>query len=355
MSEFNKEKTNYCKGIGIILMIIHHLYWNVPNIGISINGVALSQRVGILGKVCVSIFLILSGYGIYKSNIKIKNMKKYFSHRIIKTYINYLFIVMISLFIGYTFFYSEITKMLGYGIKAIIRVIITMSGLQYIIGYQGFNPSWWFITLILFCYLIYPYVERIIRKYGFIVLIVYFFISFINILKIGNIQIFNIVFWSFPFVLGVYLAYSNFLEKSYKYIIQNSKRKILLILMLISLCIIRQSLKPQANFSIRIDWLLALIFIIFVNAFFENFRISKKIICNLGKLSMNMYYIHMFITTYYIGWLTYSFKYPIISIIFSIACSYICAYVIEKFKKGIGFYKFEYTLENYFNKLGEKK
>ena len=117
------------------------------------------------------------------------------------------------------------------------------------------------------------------------------------------------------------------------------------------LCIIRQELKPQSNFSLRVDWFLALIFIIFINVFFENFKFSKKIVCKLGKLSMTIYYIHMFITTYYIGTLTYSFKKPIISIIFAIVCSYICAYIIEKFKKIIKFSKFQYNLELYFDKL----
>lgn len=355
MGEFNKEKTNYCKGIAIVLMIIHHLYWNVPNIGIKFDGIAISQRIGILGKVCVSIFLMLSGYGVYKSNKKIKKISFYYSHRLVKIYTNYLFVVIFSLIIGYVFFNQEITAMLGTGIKAMIKIIITMSGLQFFIGYQGFNGSWWFVTLILFCYILYPYIEKKIKIYGSKFLIFCFLISFLNEIKLGKFQLFNLIFWLFPFVLGVYIAHSNFLYKSYKYIKSKVYRKILLIMTLIVLCLIRQGINPQANLSLRIDWILSFIFIIFVNIFYEDFKISKNIICSLGKLSMDMYYVHMFITTYYIGWLTYSFKYPIVSILFCVILSYLSALFIQKLKEVIKFYKFEHNMEIYFSKLGEKK
>ncbi|WP_035280758.1 acyltransferase family protein, partial [Clostridium saccharoperbutylacetonicum] len=65
--DFTVEHTNYCKGIAIILMVIHHLYWNSPGYGIYIGQVTLSQRIAAIGKVCVSIFLLLSGFGLAKT------------------------------------------------------------------------------------------------------------------------------------------------------------------------------------------------------------------------------------------------------------------------------------------------
>lgn len=75
---FNLKHTNYCKGIAIIFMVIHHLFWNVPNIGYMVGDMALSQRIGIIGKVCVSIFLFLSGIGLYKSSPENISYKEFF-------------------------------------------------------------------------------------------------------------------------------------------------------------------------------------------------------------------------------------------------------------------------------------
>ena len=76
MRKFTIEDTNFSKGIAVCFLIVHHLFWDVPNIGLSINGIALSQRIGIVGKVCVAIFLILSGYGINESSKKGLKLKQ---------------------------------------------------------------------------------------------------------------------------------------------------------------------------------------------------------------------------------------------------------------------------------------
>ncbi len=44
MNSFSLNHTNYCKGIAIIFMFVHHLFQNVPNIGYIIGDMALSQN-----------------------------------------------------------------------------------------------------------------------------------------------------------------------------------------------------------------------------------------------------------------------------------------------------------------------
>lgn len=76
---FTKEDTKIIKGIAIILMLIHHL-WGFPDriIGgelkhiLNIDGKSIISLIGAYGKICVSIFFFLGGYGIYM-NAKKKN------------------------------------------------------------------------------------------------------------------------------------------------------------------------------------------------------------------------------------------------------------------------------------------
>lgn len=63
------NKSNYLKGIAIILMLIHHLFAypirispDIPVYHI-VNSVDLEMYLGLFGKICVSMFLFLSGYG----------------------------------------------------------------------------------------------------------------------------------------------------------------------------------------------------------------------------------------------------------------------------------------------------
>jgi uncharacterized membrane protein len=77
--EFTKEKTNIAKGIAICLMIAFHLYTFEERL---INGNTFIPTIpffnaehylGNFGNICVSIFLFLSGYGMYLGSQKSPN------------------------------------------------------------------------------------------------------------------------------------------------------------------------------------------------------------------------------------------------------------------------------------------
>lgn len=65
--KFDKRVTNICKGIAVILMLIHHIFPGMTGYGLKLANTWVLPQVAILGKVCVSIFLVLSGYGLYES------------------------------------------------------------------------------------------------------------------------------------------------------------------------------------------------------------------------------------------------------------------------------------------------
>lgn len=345
-ADFNILNTNFAKGIGIFMMIIHHLFWNVPNIGVMIGGISISQRIGIIGKVCVSIFLILSGIGAYKSSEKYKSKKDFFINKIGKLYFNYLYIVLTSSIIGIIFFYQEFISMIGDGIKGVIYFILTCTGLQYIVGYQGFNGSWWFMSVIILCYILFPVIKKYTHKYKLKMLILCFMISFFYGISIGRIQILNIISWIFPFTLGVYIAQEDIFLKVKTYIntSQIFIKRIVLMTTLILLLYLRQSVEPQGGIAIKIDYILGFIIILtsYIYCNMENY--ISKLIIYLGKNSMNMYFVHMFVTTYYLKQVTYNLKYPILMVIFVLGISLIWAKFLDNFARFI-------NLKSIFNNL----
>lgn len=92
---FNKEKTLFLKGIAIIFMVLLHLF-NQPELN-KINYISIAANfgnpeeiVGSFGKICISIYIFLSGYRISKSKTKIYS-------RIKTIYLNYIVAMLLFL------------------------------------------------------------------------------------------------------------------------------------------------------------------------------------------------------------------------------------------------------------------
>lgn len=139
---FTKEHTQIAKGMAIILMLIHHLF-AFPNRILTkqsykslllINGLQIEYYIGVFGKICVAMFLFLSGYGLYI--ITSKNNKfsiKDAIIRISRLYINYWTVFLIFIPIGFIFFGRTLN---------IKEFILNFLGLS-----SSYNGEWWFFRL----------------------------------------------------------------------------------------------------------------------------------------------------------------------------------------------------------------
>ena len=68
MYKFDINTTNASKGVALMLILWHHLFFRLPDeYGFIVYSTAL------LAKVCVAIFVVLSGYGLSES-VKNKNI-----------------------------------------------------------------------------------------------------------------------------------------------------------------------------------------------------------------------------------------------------------------------------------------
>lgn len=97
----SKTDTVALKGIAILAMLFHHIY-TCPPAGVEpYDGILLF--LGALGKVCVSMFLFCSAYGLsvqYAGTETIEDSIKFVVKRLIRFYVNYWFVFLIFVPIG---------------------------------------------------------------------------------------------------------------------------------------------------------------------------------------------------------------------------------------------------------------
>ena len=69
LKSFNKNVTSQMKAIALLLMLVHHL-WREPGF-VRFEPIAygnILRSIGLMSKICVGIFMFLSGYGLIASS-----------------------------------------------------------------------------------------------------------------------------------------------------------------------------------------------------------------------------------------------------------------------------------------------
>lgn len=331
-TSFNIRDTNFSKGIAMCLMILHHLFWNISAMGVNIYWQDTFQKIGILGKVCVPIFLILSGYGLSKSTKDGYKIVDFYKKHLSKLYLNYWFAITISFIVGYVFFRNKAFNLLGE--NAILNIFINYTGFQYINGYMGFNSSWWFITVIIILYLLFPLIRFMIRNTKVIFLLFSFPLLFPSA---SSFEIYNIkwlAFNFFPFILGVYLAETNFFEKIKE--LNTSQVRIYNFLMVVGVYMFFIPLRLAYGMSFEgyaLDNLFAFLIILFNFLYLGKIKYLNSLIILIGKYSMDMFLIHGFIVTLYTAEFTYSLKNPLIMFLYVLILSLIVSILFDRCKK----------------------
>lgn len=293
--------TNILKGVAVLLLLLHHLFDpSKKYLDVVIHGQPIVLSISQWSKVCVAIFVFLSGYGLVLSNRYSSriNVLSFYYKRYIKLMFNYWLVwalfIPILLFGGYVSFHSV------YGDNLIIHMIRDLMGIEAMFrDYHSINPSWWFYSCIISLYLLFPFLYRF-RKCWQVLLplsVVFTYIGF----KIPLCHAF--CYYLPAFVLGMIMA-----EKGFP--IHDCKRnmKILYYITFIAVCISR-----NAFFHYYYLWDCL---IVMTGVFlYKNIDVSKYIssmLGFLGKHSFNIYLFHVFFIKYILSEFIYSNENPII-------------------------------------------
>lgn len=198
------DDTLFLKGVAIVLMLLHHLFYVRQELYDDIHLFGhhyLVNEIGQFGKVCVAIFVFLSGYGLQIVDSKRhESLKHYYVHRYVKLYTNYWLIWL--LFVPISVLYFGRTFQDAYGGMGFAKFFLDLFGLLNVFGQYGYNPTWWFYSTIILLYLTYPLLKKWNRNPLTLIL-----------LGVGGYYFYmlNGVFsYLLPFVLGiVFASYRN--------------------------------------------------------------------------------------------------------------------------------------------------
>jgi len=320
---FSLNSTNSCKGVALILLLWHHLFNSHPEFG------SITYNIALGSKVCVAIFVILSGYG-FTESVKFKKIElfTFYKKRLFSLYSNYWFIALIFVPVGILFMDRTLQDV--FTSHPYSKFIIQMSGLhRFVYSEYGYNATWWYMSVIIPLIILFPLISTLLKKFGVLILIL--FLAFL----IPNQPVFPVInTYILPFALGIYLSQKNgivFISNSLN--VFGVFRFIILFAAIMIVAILR-IFTPL----LKGNWLLACLIIIFVFEITVSFKVIDRIFGFLGKHLFNIFLFHTFICSYYWKDFIYSFKSPVLIFVLLLTICIIISLMIEQLKDFVCFY-----------------
>lgn len=343
------NETWIIKAVAIMAMIFHHLFLSGPEYGQVTYIVALSL------KICVALFVFLSGYGMAASFPKETpgKMKTHFfvlCKRYAKFFLNYWFVFFIAVPVGVFCFGRPLEVAYGENANIVRSFISDMLGQQ---NYNSYNITWWFNELILGLWLLFPLLYWLMSRQ---IVSVYFLVfllvcpkSILNMLDWIGVEVSSYIS---TFSIGIFTAmHKDGINK-----ILNQLHPLLVLAISIVIAgplLYWRAIRTIAYLnSYRID-AFATVFIVL--AVVSLCRVTGRRFTAMqyvGKHSMNMYLTHTFIFGYFFHDFIYGFKFPILIFLALFATSLLLSICIEFVKRRIGFYRLQGKVVGIINRVG---
>lgn len=325
MSSLSLKDTNILKGVALLLLLIHHLFF-YPNDGYDDIHLAgdyyLTNSIAVWSKLCVAIFVFLSGYGLAVGTMKtngINNVTRFYWHRFTKLLMNYWFIWL--LFVPISIFCFGRTFTDAYGSHIIPKFILDFLGILNCFGQFGYNPTWWFYSCIIVLYLSFPFLYKLLYKYPWCFFCLIIAIYFLPLPSTAGVRIY---FASF----AAGMAYCKFQS--------NNKAHPSFWLIIFALLSVERFL---AKDTIMFDAVLTLALVsLYSSIKLPNYICKPLEFC--GKHSMNIFLFHTFIKTFWFKDFIYESHNPIIIFFLLLSICLIISMILEQFKKLIRFEEF---------------
>lgn len=308
----SKRESQGIKGIAILLMLFHHLFAFPDRIPNNIQYSNLVTIIAEFGKICVPIFLFISGYGLFKTN------KRSFSDFVnrIKTFYCHYWLVFI-LFI-------PLCALLGKISITPLSLVLNFTGLK-----TSFNGEWWFITIYILLLLITPVMYKRTSKNILIIFACISFIHFIGYRLFSATKLFYfipdltpIIAYAFGFVTAkhedkLFTIFNNFFKNTkYRYLLP-------LNLLVATLLVLIGS-----EFSVLLNIIFP-VFIIYFRFIFNFIPFLQKILVELGNRSLYMWLTHTFYCYKLIPNFIYSPKIALLVFLLLLIISYLTSIILD--------------------------
>lgn len=333
------------KGIGILLMFFHHLYYNVENYtsyelsGLIINS-DINYKIAVAAKVCVSLFVFITAYGIstkLKAYSDTNNTKSIYSDICLKSAVklikNISCLLLIIIFISYLFnFEHSASSVWGASLlKKIIGFVTNALGVAGLFNIPLYASSWWYIRLALLLIALIPVLYKAVCKFGGASILL---LSLFIIQSLGfNTTTDGLPRYLLVTVLGIVFAEYNIIEKVENYLNNNKALKSLTVILLILSVPVIIIIRSHTSSKYLVDAVMTLVIVLIANLFIRYIPIVRTILSSFGKYSLQMWLIHSFFTVYWFREFTYSFKniWLILSVL--TICTFTISYIYTNFSR----------------------
>lgn len=336
---FTKAETNRCKGIAIIMMLFHHLFNDYEEYaGYTVQYWPLTgdqtQHLALLCKVCVTIFVFLSGYGIaavYTAKFQDREPQKSEIYRFTvsrywKLMAGYWFVFVLSLLCAPL----GRTPVEAYGTDfktGIVYFLIDFFGLSFAFSTPTINPSWWYLSVAIYIVFLMPFLMRLAKKMGAFLLLAaaMSLLQMAGIISVASTYVFGLLLGVLCFEWDLFGKWSHFLDQ------RKGGVWIKGILSLV-MTIVLLKFRMDYNYYGIVDGLIAMTLCGFSMTALSRIPLVNKGLEILGVHSANMFLIHNLMYSYYFLGFYYSFRYPLIILAVLTVTSLAVSIVMEKLK-----------------------
>jgi peptidoglycan/LPS O-acetylase OafA/YrhL len=313
------------------MLLWHHLFFNrsenyeLFQSVFYYNNIPIECCVADVFKICVAVFLLLSGYGLYKSWKSYENRLNTNNHQ------NQMIFVknhLLKLMFGYWFIYLIFVPMGAFFGKPFWEVyqgnilygFIDFLGLSNLFSTPTMNATWWFMGTIIVYYILFPVFIKVFSYSKEMLVAIAALVLVLPIPNIGELKT-----WLLPFVIGMCSADCNMFTRLDDRLGNTLIRWLVALSFLVVATVFYRGNSKSAVF-------LASVIIIASCSVLSRIPILNKVLEIFGIYSSGIFMFHTFIFSYYFKEFIYGFKYSFLIYFVLVAICLFIAFVIEKIK-----------------------
>lgn len=333
---FDIRQTNIAKGLACLFLLWHHLFFDstkdyelfAPIVTTS-SGKPVACIIAAICKVCVAMFLILSGYGmncVLNNNVNpdclMKSSINISLKQLWKLWANYIFIFV--LFVPWQFIFNHMPYTCWQD------CVVDILGVSYIfLGKHTMNATWWYMSIAILSYIVTPIFYFLFNKNRGLTII-------LMVTAMGLFAQVSYIYWVVFYFCGFILCEYRYFDIIASWYTKMKALKIIGMIACIGLIIyFRRLYNPLV-----LDLPLAVIMITLSYLFLSKIKLISGIFGFIGKHSGNIFMFHTFIYYYDFQSIIYAPRYsPLIFLLLLLICLGVSV-LIEILKKSILFSKF---------------
>lgn len=349
----SKKDSLALKGIAILMMYIHHFYlspdrWSGYTVDFFPLTADMTVYIAQFFKICVSIFVFITGYGMTQSlrkkqpdlHMDVPGVLSYTRHRLWSLLANFIFVYILVILI--TLPTGRFFEIYGRSGSSVLYILIDMFGLAKLFKTPTFVGTWWYMSLAIVLIVLFPLFIKLYRQYRWIFVFAILLLPRFFNFKAANT---NLLHYLFAMVLGMCCAYSNVFAHWKEFEdahFQKIPKPLLFLfhfLLLMALVIFRQCDAGQELLEI-FDGIIPVYLAYFCLRYIFWIPGLKTVLPFLGKHSMNMFLTHTLIRTTFFKDFSYGFGNAWLNVFVLLIITIPISIAIEFLKKQLHFYNF---------------